>query len=324
MTQAKESTKLLRYKDLSFSQKLNLYLAIFRLSGHLDHSQNKKPDSAPEVIWRYKQKAPTDVERILLVNFLFKPWSFLGEATDMQRLGLTESFQILKEKVAAELNNLTKDTWAVGGLKRFDISFIFKAGAASHPLDLISKLANCAWPKHRFDSIRPALNETSNYLRDLNRKTVRSLKTSSEKTLHMLSELAADHPNLKTAFDKTAAQTLRLLSGRLDGLSQAKNCLGAVVKFFHGNFSVSFFASHAHEALKAQRFSFTVLEQKQNGSSKERPLKSYESHFIIGKLEEALFGGKLSDLFPDAHGCPAIKKQIQRETNYRKTHRLTT
>jgi len=320
MAQAKESTTLLRYRELSFSQKLYLYLAIFRLSEHLDHSQNKKPDSAPEVIWRYKQKAPTGVERILLVNFLLKPWSFLGESNNMQRLGLTESFQILKENVATELNNLTKDTWAAGGHKRFDISFIFKAGAASHPLDLISKLANCAWPKHRFDSLRSALDKTSNSLKHLNRNTVRSLETGIEKTFCTLQKLAANHPSLRTAFDRPFAQDLQLFSGGLGGLAQAKNCLPKVVDFFHGNFSVSFFASHAHQALKAQRLSITVLEQKQNGNSKERPLKTYESHFIIGKLEEALFGVQLPNLLPYVDECPAIKKQIQREKEYRETH----
>lgn len=318
---ARERTKLLRYKDLSFPQKLSLYLGVFRLSEHLDNSKNKTPEhSAPEVIWRYKQKAPTDVERILLLKFLFDPWRFLGEATYMRRLGLTESFQILKEKVAAELNNLTKDTWAVGGHKRFDIGFIFKAGAASHPLDLISKLANCAWPKHRLDSLRPTIGRTADCLRSLNRKTVRSLETSIEKTFCTLQKLAANHPSLKTAFDRPFAQDLQLFSGGLGGLAQAKNCLPEVVDFFHGNFSVSFFASHVYQALRSQRLAFVTVEQKQNGNSKERPLKSYESHFIIGKLEEALFGTQLSKLYPYVDECPAIKKQIQREKEYRKTH----
>jgi len=83
MTQAKESTKLLRYRDLSFSQKFNLYLAIFSLSEHLD-SKTKKPDSAPKVVWP-KQKAVASVERRLLMKFLFKPWSFLGELTWKRR-----------------------------------------------------------------------------------------------------------------------------------------------------------------------------------------------------------------------------------------------
>ena len=125
-----------------------------RLSEHLDHSRNKEPDTAPEIIWRYKPKS-TDVERILLEKFLFDPWRFLGKATDMQRLGGTESFRALKEKVAAELGNLKEGVWQVSSHHEMhEIRF----SDGKYPQDLISKLANCAWPKHRFDSLRLTLH----------------------------------------------------------------------------------------------------------------------------------------------------------------------
>ncbi len=323
MTQT-EGTELLKYGKLSFDQKLNLYLGVFRLSKHLDYSKDKL--SASETFWRYKPKS-TDVERILLRYFLKDPWSFLTDSTTMQRLGGIESFQILKEKVATELNNLKEGTWAVGSPEPCEASFCFERavetvvamrGGEALPA-LVSKLACCAWPKHRFDDLRPALDKTSNSLKHLNRNTVRSLETGIEETFCTLQKLAANHPSLKTAFGRPFAQDLRLLSGGLGGLSQAKHCLPKVINFFHGNFSVSFFASHAYQALRTQRLAIGVLEQRKSGSPKERPLNSYESHFIIGKLEEALFGVslKLRQYFDE---CPAIKKQIQREKKYRKAY----
>ena len=122
----------------------------------------------------YKPKS-TDVERILLLKFLLEPWSFLTNSTNTQRLGGTESFHALKGKVAAELRNLKEGIWQVDSHHEMhEIKF----SDGEYPQDLISKLANCAWPKHRFDSLRLTLDETSDCLRHINRKTVRSLETS--------------------------------------------------------------------------------------------------------------------------------------------------
>ena len=190
-----------------------------------------------------------------------------------------------------------------------------------------SKSASSSMPKCFLDSRKPRIEKAMELLEQIDGRTVVSLDKNIEKTITALTKLTAD-PILKNAFDSNyhvyeSARNLDLFRRRLVRLCRFKHCLHAVVNFIHGDFLMAFFASHAYQVLRNKNLFAEAVQENQGNESKRRGLNTYEAHFIVGMLEEALFGHHLGELAPYVDQCPAVKKQIQRwATSHKKTYRL--